>query len=164
MTAIVFLVAVSEYDQQLYEDGASLWAHLRAARGTALTQVPPTESINRMQEALVLFDSICNSRWFVRTSIILFLNKVRRATLAVSPSGPATNPRPAPPPTDRPVPRKDPPLADRELLPGLQRWNGPAGRVRLLQQPVRRPQPEHREADLHALYLRHRRASPFTLV
>ena len=33
-----------------------------------------------MQEALVLFDSICNSRWFVRTSIILFLNKVRDAT------------------------------------------------------------------------------------
>ncbi|KAK4706056.1 hypothetical protein P7C70_g140, partial [Phenoliferia sp. Uapishka_3] len=54
VTAIVFLVAVSEYDQQLYED----------------------ESINRMQEALVLFDSICNSRWFVRTSIILFLNKI----------------------------------------------------------------------------------------
>lgn len=54
VTAIVFLVALSEYDQQLYED----------------------ESVNRMQESLVLFDSICNSRWFVRTSIILFLNKI----------------------------------------------------------------------------------------
>ncbi|GAA5966567.1 hypothetical protein JCM8115_006870 [Rhodotorula mucilaginosa] len=54
VTAILFLVAISEYDQMLYED----------------------ESINRMQEALVLFDSICNSRWFVRTSIILFLNKI----------------------------------------------------------------------------------------
>lgn len=29
-----------------------------------------------MQEALTLFDSICNSRWFTRTSIILFLNKI----------------------------------------------------------------------------------------
>lgn len=29
-----------------------------------------------MQEALTLFDSICNSRWFVKTSIILFLNKI----------------------------------------------------------------------------------------
>ena len=47
VTAIVFLVAISEYDQMLYED----------------------ESINRMQEALALFDSIANSRWFVRTSI-----------------------------------------------------------------------------------------------
>lgn len=28
-----------------------------------------------MQEALMLFDSICNSQWFTRTSIILFLNK-----------------------------------------------------------------------------------------
>jgi len=54
VTAIVFLVAISEYDQCLVED----------------------ESVNRMQEALTLFDSICNSRWFVKTSIILFLNKI----------------------------------------------------------------------------------------
>src|ERR1700684_1143557 len=33
---------------------------------------------NRMQEALTLFDSICNSRWFIKTSIILFLNKIDR--------------------------------------------------------------------------------------
>lgn len=29
-----------------------------------------------MYEALMLFDSICNSKWFLRTSFILFLNKV----------------------------------------------------------------------------------------
>lgn len=54
VTAIVFLVAISEYDQVLVED----------------------ETVNRMQEALTLFDSICNSRWFTKTSIILFLNKI----------------------------------------------------------------------------------------
>lgn len=54
VTAIVFLVAISEYDQVLVED----------------------ETINRMQESLTLFDSICNSRWFVKTSMILFLNKI----------------------------------------------------------------------------------------
>ncbi|KAJ3016330.1 guanine nucleotide-binding protein subunit alpha [Thoreauomyces humboldtii] len=54
VTAIVFLVAISEYDQVLVED----------------------DTVNRMQEALTLFDSICNSRWFVKTSIILFLNKI----------------------------------------------------------------------------------------
>ncbi|KAI0249627.1 heterotrimeric G protein alpha subunit B [Lactifluus subvellereus] len=54
VTALVFLVSLSEYDQMLYED----------------------EGVNRMQEALTLFDSICNSRWFVKTSIILFLNKI----------------------------------------------------------------------------------------
>jgi len=54
VTAIVFLVALSEYDQMLHED----------------------DSVNRMQEALNLFDSICNSRWFIKTSIILFLNKI----------------------------------------------------------------------------------------
>jgi len=53
VTAIVYMVAISEYDQVLIED----------------------ETVNRMQEALTLFDSICNSRWFVKTSMILFLNK-----------------------------------------------------------------------------------------
>ena len=28
-----------------------------------------------MVESLMLFDSVVNSRWFIRTSIILFLNK-----------------------------------------------------------------------------------------
>lgn len=37
---------------------------------------------NQMQEALMLFDSICNSQWFVRTSIILFLNKVSPRSLS----------------------------------------------------------------------------------
>ncbi|KAJ3016479.1 guanine nucleotide-binding protein subunit alpha [Thoreauomyces humboldtii] len=54
VTVIIFLVAISEYDQVLAED----------------------DSMNRMHEALTLFDSICNSRWFVKTSIILFLNKI----------------------------------------------------------------------------------------
>ncbi|KAJ2708423.1 guanine nucleotide-binding protein subunit alpha, partial [Coemansia sp. Cherry 401B] len=65
VTAILFLVAISEYDQVLIED----------------------ESVNRMQEALTLFDSICNSRWFVKTSIILFLNKmdIFREKLPLSP-------------------------------------------------------------------------------
>ena len=54
VTAIVFLVAISEYDQVLIEDS----------------------SVNRLQESLTLFDSICNSKWFTKTSIILFLNKI----------------------------------------------------------------------------------------
>ncbi|MBW0546823.1 hypothetical protein O181_086538 [Austropuccinia psidii MF-1] len=54
VTAILFLVALSEYDQVLYED----------------------ETTNRMEEAITLFDSICNSRWFSRTPMILFLNKI----------------------------------------------------------------------------------------
>ena len=29
----------------------------------------------RMTESMILFDSICNNRWFEHTSIILFLNK-----------------------------------------------------------------------------------------
>ncbi|KAI9299739.1 G-alpha protein [Cunninghamella echinulata] len=47
-------LAISEYDQMLAEDS----------------------KVNRLQEALTLFDSICNSKWFTKTSIILFLNKI----------------------------------------------------------------------------------------
>lgn len=65
VTAIIFLVAISAYDQVLIED----------------------ENVNRMQEALTLFDSICNSKWFVKTSVILFLNKIDifKEKLPVSP-------------------------------------------------------------------------------
>ncbi|XP_073706878.1 guanine nucleotide binding protein (G protein), alpha activating activity polypeptide O, a isoform X3 [Garra rufa] len=53
VTAIIFCVALSGYDQVLHED----------------------ETTNRMHESLKLFDSICNNKWFTNTSIILFLNK-----------------------------------------------------------------------------------------
>lgn len=40
-----------------------------------------------MDEALTLFDSICNSRWFVNSSLILFMNKTDlfQQKIAVSP-------------------------------------------------------------------------------
>ena len=53
VTAVIFCVAMSEYDLKLYED----------------------ETVNRMHESIKLFDEICNSRWFAETSIVLFLNK-----------------------------------------------------------------------------------------
>jgi len=53
VTAVLFVVDISAYDRMLYED----------------------EKVNRLEEALNLFENICNSRWFRDTSIILFLNK-----------------------------------------------------------------------------------------
>jgi len=53
VTAVLFVAAISEYDQNLYED----------------------ETTNRMVEALNLFEEICNSRWFNDTNMILMLNK-----------------------------------------------------------------------------------------
>jgi GTPase SAR1 family protein len=53
VTAVVFVAAVSEYDQLCFED----------------------EKTNRMDEALNLFTEICNSDHFIATSMILFLNK-----------------------------------------------------------------------------------------
>lgn len=90
VTAIIFLVAISEYDQVLIEDETVVCILYSNARYIdiqwLLTLICPSLK-NRMQEALTLFDSICNSRWFVKTSIILFLNKIDRFAekLPVSP-------------------------------------------------------------------------------
>ncbi|KAI8373778.1 guanine nucleotide binding protein, alpha subunit [Blakeslea trispora] len=54
VAAILFVAALSGYDCCLVEDKYS----------------------NQMYEAFMLFESICNSKWFINTSIILFLNKV----------------------------------------------------------------------------------------
>lgn len=54
VNAIIFMVAISAYDQYLEE----------------------APKVNRMDDALQLFDSICNHRLFSHTSIILFLNKI----------------------------------------------------------------------------------------
>jgi len=53
VTAVIFCVALSEYDLKLQED----------------------DRTNRMHESLKLFKEICNSKWFSDTSMILFLNK-----------------------------------------------------------------------------------------
>jgi guanine nucleotide-binding protein G(i) subunit alpha len=53
VTAVIFCVALSEYDLKLYED----------------------DTTNRMHESLKLFKEICNTKWFINTSMILFLNK-----------------------------------------------------------------------------------------
>ncbi|KAJ7196714.1 heterotrimeric G protein alpha subunit C [Mycena pura] len=54
VTSIIFCAALSDYDQVLEE----------------------ARSANRMRESLVLFESVINSRWFLRTTVILFLNKI----------------------------------------------------------------------------------------
>jgi GTPase SAR1 family protein len=51
--ALLFVAAISEYDQVLFED----------------------ESVNRLHEALNLFEEICSSPFFKETTMILFLNK-----------------------------------------------------------------------------------------
>lgn len=53
VTAVIFVVAISEYDQMMFE----------------------VQNKNRLQEALELFENIANSEWFVKTNIVLFLNK-----------------------------------------------------------------------------------------
>lgn len=52
--AVLFVAALSGYDMTLFEDC----------------------SMNRLEESLTLFQAICNNKFFVTTSMILFLNKV----------------------------------------------------------------------------------------
>ena len=54
VTSVIFCTALSEYDQVLLEE-------------TCRT---------RMMDNLTLFESIINSRWFLRTSIMLFLTEI----------------------------------------------------------------------------------------
>jgi len=53
VTAVIFVAAISEYDQKLFEDA----------------------STNRMVEALDLFEEIASNVFFFKSSMILFLNK-----------------------------------------------------------------------------------------
>jgi guanine nucleotide-binding protein G(i) subunit alpha len=53
VTAVIFVAAISEYDQVLFEDATQ----------------------NRLVEAFSLFEEISNSEWFKNTAMILFLNK-----------------------------------------------------------------------------------------
>jgi guanine nucleotide-binding protein G(i) subunit alpha len=77
VTSIIFCVALSEYDQVLLEESGQVgFSHIEHIVYTQGTNATGLFMQNRMQESLVLFESVINSRWFVRTSIILFLNKV----------------------------------------------------------------------------------------
>ncbi|GBG33544.1 Guanine nucleotide-binding protein subunit alpha [Hondaea fermentalgiana] len=53
VTAVIFVAAISEYDQVLFED----------------------QSTNRQDEAIALFQEMCQSKWFRDKSMLLFLNK-----------------------------------------------------------------------------------------
>ncbi|XP_070495337.1 guanine nucleotide-binding protein G(q) subunit alpha-like [Chironomus tepperi] len=53
VTSIIFVSALSEYDQVLFE----------------------SNNVNRMEESMALFKTIITSNWFQESSILLFLNK-----------------------------------------------------------------------------------------
>jgi len=53
VTAVIFVASLSCYDETMFED----------------------QEKNSMTDQLELFDNICNEQWFIKTSMILFLNK-----------------------------------------------------------------------------------------
>ncbi|KAI5305888.1 hypothetical protein KEM56_002974 [Ascosphaera pollenicola] len=75
VTAIIFCVALNEFDQVLLEDKERV-RNQRRRRLDPEIIYQLTRSQNRLLESLDLFGSVINSRWFMRTGIILFLNKI----------------------------------------------------------------------------------------
>jgi len=65
VTAVIFVAAMSEFDQVMFEDGAT----------------------NRLTETLQLFKWVCTNQVFTNTSVILFLNKRDLFELKVSKPG-----------------------------------------------------------------------------
>lgn len=65
VTTLIFCVAISEYDQMLREE--------------------PRQ--NRLLEAFQLWESVINSKWFQRSTVVLFLNKkdIFRHKLRINP-------------------------------------------------------------------------------
>lgn len=56
VTAVIFLTAISEYDEVLFEDA----------------------KVNSLHESLNVWSSICNNKYFSKTAMIIFLNKIDR--------------------------------------------------------------------------------------
>lgn len=80
VTSIMFLVALSEYDQVLVESdnevrpalSLGMWA--TGPFGGPDANLPPSPQ-NRMEESKALFRTIVTYPWFQNSSVILFLNK-----------------------------------------------------------------------------------------
>lgn len=81
---LLFMVALSGYDQCLVEDQS-------AVSITLIFEITVSQWLtamqNQMHEAMMLFESLANGEWFKRKPIILFLNKIDlfKGKLAVSP-------------------------------------------------------------------------------
>ncbi|OBA28228.1 guanine nucleotide binding protein, alpha subunit, partial [Hanseniaspora valbyensis NRRL Y-1626] len=68
VSILIFCVSLSDYDRPLREDS----------------------KVNALSESIELFDSIVNSKWFVNTQVMLFLNKID-VFLQKLPSSPIKN-------------------------------------------------------------------------
>jgi guanine nucleotide-binding protein G(i) subunit alpha len=71
VTSIIFCASLADYNRFTYEQGRIMRSfRLDVPDSNLQIQIP------LLAESLVLFESVINSRWFVRTSIILFLTRI----------------------------------------------------------------------------------------
>jgi len=75
VTSIIFLVALSEYDQILFESDNEVWLLIGYWFIGFLIDNIIYYFQNRMEESKALFRTIITYPWFQNSSVILFLNK-----------------------------------------------------------------------------------------
>nr|XP_045610057.1 guanine nucleotide-binding protein G(q) subunit alpha isoform X4 [Procambarus clarkii] len=78
VTSIIFLVALSEYDQILFESDNEDMVKKRQCvdnGGVYIMVIEQGDTENRMEESKALFKTIITYPWFQHSSVILFLNK-----------------------------------------------------------------------------------------
>lgn len=74
VTSIIFLVALSEYDQILFESENEVCIfNILASINLVINNIINLQ--NRMEESKALFKTIITYPWFQHSSVILFLNK-----------------------------------------------------------------------------------------
>ncbi|KAF7359989.1 Guanine nucleotide-binding protein subunit alpha [Mycena venus] len=80
VTSIIFCTALSEYDEPFLEQRGPVLMSLGVDNdilvSTFAASLRASGHCSRLRESLYLFESVINSRWFLRTSVILLMNKI----------------------------------------------------------------------------------------
>jgi GTPase SAR1 family protein len=77
VTAIIFVASLADFDLKLYEDESVNRMVINVIMYYVfLLNLFPSSYFNCQVESINLFEEICNNKYFVKSSIILFLNKV----------------------------------------------------------------------------------------
>jgi len=74
---LLFLISISEYNQVLYEDETVSRFSEATTLWSSSSSLPLPRFLKKKKwELMATFTAVANSRWFAKTNVILFLNKI----------------------------------------------------------------------------------------